>query len=290
MMRAIFVFLLLLGAIWLGLLWQHDPGYILITIQHWTIETTIWMGCIVLLIVYVLLYIILRLLSAIINARATWKTWRAKVRDNKAHSITDLTLLMYLYKDTNNWHELLNLLPTIKKHRILSSHEYKQLTLTTYQQLFMTHMQNHDATAMQLLIQNLPRELSKQPSIAVLYCRYLLDQRNIKEATTRLQRSLRKSFNEELITLYGELSANEANLGFLESLLKEHDDSAALLLCLGKICHEKKLWGKAKVYLQNSIQLHPTPSAWFELGRLFESMEDKDSACYAYRSGLKIVS
>lgn len=42
MTRIIIALVVLLVAIVMGIQLSHDPGYLLIAINHWTIETTLW--------------------------------------------------------------------------------------------------------------------------------------------------------------------------------------------------------------------------------------------------------
>ena len=44
MIKVLFIFILLLMSVWLGIQLQHDPGYMLIAINQWTIETPLWVA------------------------------------------------------------------------------------------------------------------------------------------------------------------------------------------------------------------------------------------------------
>nr|WP_019218081.1 hypothetical protein [Legionella tunisiensis] len=41
MIRVLMIFLLLLASVYLGIQLNRDPGYLLIAINHWTVETTL---------------------------------------------------------------------------------------------------------------------------------------------------------------------------------------------------------------------------------------------------------
>lgn len=46
MIRILIIFIVLLASVWLGIQLNRDPGYILIAINQWTIETTLWVAII----------------------------------------------------------------------------------------------------------------------------------------------------------------------------------------------------------------------------------------------------
>lgn len=72
----ILLFLLLLLSIWLGLEMAQDTGYILITYRHWSIETTLWVALISLIVLFLLLYFIFRLISHATHLSKNMQRWR----------------------------------------------------------------------------------------------------------------------------------------------------------------------------------------------------------------------
>lgn len=62
-----FLFLILLVAVGLGFLIHQDPGYIVIAYQQWTIATSIWIGLVIVLIAFLVLYFVVRLFKNIVS-------------------------------------------------------------------------------------------------------------------------------------------------------------------------------------------------------------------------------
>ena len=122
------------------------------------------------------------------------------------------------------------------------------------------------------------------------YTRYLLSKQDNTQAEFLLRRCLRKQFNDQLIDIYGLLKDKDAQLSFAESLLKEQPHSAALFLCLGRLSKTQNLWGKAKLYFEQSIEFGATPAAYLELGKLLEQLSDQAGACTAYQQGLLLAT
>lgn len=56
------------------------------------------------------------------------------------------------------------------------------------------------------------------------------------------------------------------------------------------MCLSRHLWGKAKHYLEQSIELNPTPVAFIELGKLHEKLNDTLSSGSCYKKGLELIT
>lgn len=67
MKKLFFIFVVLLAAIGLGFFVHKDPGYVMISYQNWVVSTSIWVGAIVLIIAFFILYVVIRLLKNIFS-------------------------------------------------------------------------------------------------------------------------------------------------------------------------------------------------------------------------------
>lgn len=95
MIRVIMAFIVLLIAVWLGIQVSHDPGYVLIAINHWTIESTLWVAVFALIILFVALHIFLQLLHKLTSAPNRFRKWRALRLAHKAQETTRQGLIEY---------------------------------------------------------------------------------------------------------------------------------------------------------------------------------------------------
>lgn len=112
MIKVFFIFFLLLTSVWLGIQLQHDPGYLLIAVNQWTLETTVWVAALVLILIFCTLHIILLLFTWLVGIPLTWKNWLTKRRTQKAQAKTRRGLIEfsegYWLQAKNN---LINALP-----------------------------------------------------------------------------------------------------------------------------------------------------------------------------------
>ncbi|RUR12024.1 heme biosynthesis HemY N-terminal domain-containing protein [Legionella sp. km772] len=390
MIRALCVFLLLLASVLLGLQLHNDPGYVLISINHWTIETTLWFALFLVLFAFIIIHISIQLLHKLGQMPRTIHQWNARRLANKAQAITRqglieysegywqkaqthliqalpntdtpllnyltaaraaqkmgdsqlrdhylreaqqsmpeakiaveltqaqlqlanqqweqalatlrhlhdlaprhpyvLKLLIKLYEQVRDWQQLITLLPRLKKHNVLSPQELESLQLTVYSQAMLDLEKQSQPEALIKLFNNLPKNISSNPDLLSAYVGFLLRIENYQLAEDVLKRHLRKEFQPKLVELYSLLPCNESQLTFIESLLKKNPHSDALYRCLGRQAIAQHLWGKAKQYLEQALELNPTPSTYNELGKLYEHLNDSALACDFYKKGLALAT
>lgn len=390
MIRLIFTFLILLGSVWLGVQLNRDQGYLLITFNQWTIETTLVVAIAAFIVTFLLLYMLFRALHYLSHASTFFQGWLEKRRIKKAQAKTRLglkelneghwsqakehllkglphsdvpllnylaaaraaqemgenqlrdnylqeaqrsipeakmairltqaqlqlsnhqwdqaivtlkqlenlspkhpyvlKLLMQLYIDTHNWSQLIDLLPQLKRYKVISSEELEMLRHQAYFQKLKELSLSSDPHSLDQLVLNLPRPLNYDPDLMGVYCHFLILHQQDEKAEPILRRCLQKHPDENLISLYGQLNLKDKPLLFAEPLLKQHPKSAALYLCVGRLCLKNKLWGKAKEYLEKSIEIQPTPEAYAELGNLLQTLNDERNACKAFHQGLELAN
>lgn len=95
MIKIFWIFLILLASVWIGSHLQHDPGYVLIAVHHWTIETTLWVGIAILVLLFIVFHLSLLFLSWIGGRPASWARWRSKQRARAAQMKTRQGLIEF---------------------------------------------------------------------------------------------------------------------------------------------------------------------------------------------------
>ncbi|PJD93759.1 MAG: protoporphyrinogen oxidase [Legionella sp.] len=389
MIRIIVIFAVLLASVYLGLWLQHEPGYVVVMIHHWTIEATFWVALIALICFIVLTNLVLSTLKYISALPHAWQQWRAQRRLNKAqtktkrgliefseghwktakkHLIsaaadTDLPLINYLtaaraaeelgepalrdhylhqaqaaepdasiaieltqatlqldhhqwaeaaitlqnvqalspdhpyalklllrlYQATQNWSELIHILPKLTSHSIIAEHSLREIAQNAYVQALQIYVQQHNDDEVDLLISHLPKELRHNPEITATYSRYLLSKHQDEAAESRLRDSLQHQLNNQLLDCYGQVHITKARIPFIESLLKKNPNFAPLHTCLGQLFAAQQLWGAAKTHLTQSIHIQPSFEAYYELGKLSEALDDQNAACHSYRQASECI-
>lgn len=80
MIKIILIFLVLLGSVWLGLHLQGDPGYVLVTIHHWTLESTLWVSIGIIVFAFIIFHLLFVALSWLSHFPTSLERWRSKRR------------------------------------------------------------------------------------------------------------------------------------------------------------------------------------------------------------------
>ncbi|MNG33182.1 hypothetical protein D3C84_1193740 [compost metagenome] len=75
-----------------------------------------------------------------------------------------------------------------------------------------------------------------------------------------------------------------------ESWLKPRPDDAQLLLTLGRLCLNNKLWGKAREYLEASLRSQRSAETCAELARLLAHMGEVERSNQLFQEGVGLIA
>lgn len=209
-----------------------------------------------------------------------------------------LTLLANTYKHLQDWDNLENLLPQLKKYGHLSAENFLSFEIIVckgrLRNLAKDAIIDHKASDTLLgFWKNTSHHLQVLPEVVEHYAKQLIHTHAAGEAEKVLRLYLNDHWQESTVILYSELDVMVDNnsLEMAESWLKDHQYNAYLLLALGKMCASHSLWGKAKNYLEASISINPMPENYLKLARLLEEhMSEPVAAQEYYRQGLHLLA
>lgn len=202
-----------------------------------------------------------------------------------------LDLLRKVYEGLNDWKGLAELLPELKKYKVLEETELQTLEATVHSQLFQSVLPAANLEDTNKAWGNLPSDMKKSPELQQRYVTALIGMKEHDSAEKFIQRSLKQDWDSSLVRLYGfiEGSNSSKQLAQAERWLGAQEKDAQLQMSLGRLAARNELWGKARDYFENSFKLERSPEACAELGRLLENLgEAKVSAAY-YREGLLLT-
>lgn len=204
-----------------------------------------------------------------------------------------LTLLANTYKHLQDWDNLKEILPALKRQGNLSTESFLSFEVTVCNGQLSKLSINKSAELLINFWKDTPHHLKAMPDVVEHYARQLVAVDAAGEAEKTLRFYLNKNWQESTIILYSELDVMVDNkeLEMAENWLKDHQQNAWLLLALGKMCFTLSLWGKAKSYLEASIAINPMPESYLKLARLLEEhMDDETAAQEYYRQGLHLLT
>lgn len=198
-----------------------------------------------------------------------------------------LKLLKNIYLQLKDWEQLLTLLPNLRKHKVISQEEEKQLEQQLYCQLIQQAVKQPDQD-IDAIWQKTPKRLHADTELACVYGEWLQTQARFEEAELVLRHAIKRELDDASVLQYGLIQQAEPQkaLDIAEGWLRSHQDSPTLLLTLGRLSMQAQLWGKAQRYLEACLKLKPMPEAYAELAILLEKVNQSGMAKEYYKKGL----
>jgi len=200
-----------------------------------------------------------------------------------------LKLLLRLLTQTQDWRQLLDLLPVLKQRKVCSAEEILARQIDAHAGL-LANAQNADALA--AVWSRIPNTLRRHPAIIEVYAARAQAFGQGSKAIPLIQKALKSDWDPALVKRYGLMPSEDlaAQINAAEKWLGSHGDDATLLLSLGRLCFKSELWGKACYYLEACIKQNPAPEAYWLLAETLDHIGDPDRATEHRRLGLEMAT
>ena len=220
------------------------------------------------------------------------QTTLTRLRKLAPHSVRTLRLLLQLYLQQQDWRQLRELLPQLRRSEVLDHAQWQKLAIQAYREQIMAFSTASELDELNAGWKQLPPPVQQDHGLLAVYIEQLLRLEAHTRAGEILRRQLSQGWDERLVYLFGEVQETEvaAQQRQAEQWLEKHPEDAVLLLALAKISLRNQLWGKARSYLESSISQQPTPEAYRLLATLLEQLDEPDKAAECYRKGLALGS
>jgi len=149
-----------------------------------------------------------------------------------------------------------------------------------------------DAVGLRETWSRLSEATRTEPRIARAAARSFLQLGGDREAADIVVRSLERTWDSELVEVYGECRLGDATrqLEQAERWLAAHNDDAMLLQVLGTLCERAQLWGKAQTYLEASLALDNRWRTHLTLGEMLGRLGRSDEANAHFVAALRLAT
>ncbi len=178
--------------------------------------------------------------------------------------------------------EAYSYLGTLREQRLLSDPEYVRFENETIENVLR---QAKDANVLTEHWEALPQALKTHPNIVGTYAIRATVLHLENAAMLSLEQTLERSWDENLIRLYGFLPLKEyqTRQNRAEHWLTLHPDSPNLLLTLGRLALQRQQYSQAETFLRRAIDKETSAETWEELGHNYAAQGDTVHAqeCYA---------
>ena len=257
-MRVLFTLLtVLLLAVALGWWLQDSPGAVTFAYKEWIIQTSLVVFALASGVLFLVAYVLLRLLTKILRLPADLRR-RSESR----------------------------------RRGLISAEQARAKQLTFQAGLLRRAGNGQDRAALKNAWRSIPNKLKKESSLIGAYVRERLRRGDSSDCEAMLRRALKRQWDPELVRLYGLVEGRnlKRQLEFAGNWLSRFPRDAALLLALGRLCKKNHLWGKARSYLEQSIQARPDPATCQELATLLEQQGEHAAARSYLQEGLNLAT
>ncbi len=214
------------------------------------------------------------------------------LRSVKPNHAYVLWMLMRLYREMQDWDGLLALLPELSRRHVVSAEKRKGQELEAYTALLQCAVQTPTVESPDAVWARVPRSLRQEANLLQAY----VEEKLKLSDTTRCERLVREALHHEwhssLVRLYGLIEGKDEakQLAHAETWLESHGKDPVLLVTIGRLCMRNALWGRARSYLEASINLQASPESYRLLADLLEQMGEPAAAALCYREGLVLAT
>lgn len=149
----------------------------------------------------------------------------------------------------------------------------------------------HDSAGLRAYWGRVPESDRLQSKVARAAARSFLSLGSDRDAADILARSLDRSWDPSLLSIYAQCRAPDAThqLEIAERWLVRHSQDATLLYALGRLCERQQLWGKAQTYLEASLALDNHWRAHVALGEMLAELGRHDEANAHLAAALRLA-
>jgi len=198
--------------------------------------------------------------------------------------VATLLLLLRTEQGMGNWDEVIRIAKLLEKRDAMPPEALDSLRVNA--RIAMLSRKTLDRESLTQQWEDTPRSDRVRPEIAAAAARAFMQLGDCRAAHRIIEEALERDWDGALALLYGECTGDDAleRLERAERWLSERPSEAELLLTLGRLCVQRKLWGKAQSYLEASLATQPGQAAHVALARLFERIGRPEEANRHFRA------
>lgn len=220
------------------------------------------------------------------------------MHERHPHNPQVLRQLQRLHQQRGDWSQVIRMLPELRKDKVLPPKELAELERRAWGEnltLAAWREENEGAAtglpSLESAWKGLTSAQRQEPQLVLAYAEQLRRLGADAQAEEVLRTAIKREYHSHLARLYGLVRGSDPSkqLNAAEGWLKQHPDDPSLLLSLGRICLQSRLWGKARDYLESSLRMQRNPETCAELARLLAQLGETDRSNQLFQEGLGML-
>ena len=199
-----------------------------------------------------------------------------------------LRLRMRVLEGQNAVRELVQLLPALRRERVITHDEGNALERVCA----VSELQGQQGTALQDVWDSLSKPVQAAPAVVVEYVRGLCRGGQHEEAEKVLSRQIERSWDSDLAALYGEIAHEPPShqIRKADAWAQAHADDPGLRLTRARLAIRGGLWGQARTHLEHLIAHAPSPVLHRLMAEVADGIGDDGAARWHRKKGLELAT
>ncbi len=200
-----------------------------------------------------------------------------------------LSLLKDTYIKLQDWQSLLNLLPTLKRLKMLDEAQTLELELQAEQGVMAYISTQKGANALLAYWKSLSRSARQQPQLVGCVVKLLVSHKTDKEAFAILKDKLKGQPDPMLVSLIPELTLSDYQplITSLRNILSNDENNATALNALGQLYYRIQKWDEARMQFEKAVALNGNANNYAWLVDTLEKLGNMDKANEVARQALR---
>lgn len=210
-----------------------------------------------------------------------------KLRADGARHFAMLSALLRAEQGVGNWSEVIRIAQQLDRSDEMPREALEGMVIKA--RVAMLSNEGLDAKGLADYWRSVPAEERREARIAAAAARAWSRIGDERAARTVIEYALKTDWDKDLVLQYAECGDAEAapRIERAEDWLEGRSEDAELLLCLGRLCAKRELWGKSRSYLEASLTLNSSREASVALADLCERIGLVDEANQHYRAAAR---
>lgn len=202
-----------------------------------------------------------------------------------------LALLKGSYLSSGQWQKLLDLLPRLKKEKLVGEEEFDELSLQSESGLLVNIAENKGSEGLIAHWNSLSRKLKSQPKLALCFIEQLIKRKADNEAFTLIKEALKKQSAPELFKLIPELNLTDRHpaIVLLQDALRRDGHNAEAHSAIAQLYLRDEKWEEAQQHFETALSLRSSVSDYVYLADALERQNKTKAAHEVSRKALALM-
>ncbi|MFA0087290.1 heme biosynthesis protein HemY [Vibrio sp. E150_011] len=202
-----------------------------------------------------------------------------------------LSLLKSTYQALEEWQPLIDLLPKLKKAKLIEELEQNELEERAQCGLLQDVATQQGSEGLITHWDKLPRKTRQSSHLISCFTKQLIARKSDSEAFTVIKEALRKQPSDDLYSLLPELNLADSHpaVVLLEDTLKKHPSNALAHSALAQFYFRDENWPESQKHFEQALSIRPDVSDYAYLADTLEKQDMTKAAGEVSRKALTLI-